>query len=678
MKFNLKSHYQPAGDQPKAIKSLLKGLDSGLEEQTLLGVTGSGKTFTIANIIENVQRPTLVLAHNKTLAAQLANEFRTFFPENAVQYFVSYYDYYQPEAYVPRSDTYIEKEAQINEEIDRLRHSTTQALLSRKDVIVVASVSCIYGLGSPNEYKNTVLQIKVGDVLERSELIRRLIGMYFERTNADVERGKFRVQGDVLEIMPMSGRFGGKEDDDKGSLLRIVMEGDKVMELFMLDPVTRRIKERLEDMWLFPAKHYVVGGESMEGALKSIEAELEERLAELKKEEKLLEYERLKRRTRYDLQMMRNLGYCSGIENYSRHFEGRLPGEPGDTLLSYFPEDFLLVIDESHVTIPQVRAMYNGDQARKQTLVDHGFRLPSAKDNRPLQFHEFEERVGQRIYVSATPGPYELERSEQIVEQIVRPTGLTDPETIILPVTETDQNPGQIDDLIPRIQETVGKGERVLVTTLTKKMAEDLTDFLKDLAIKVAYIHSDVDTLERIEILTELRKGTYDVVVGVNLLREGLDLPEVSLVAILDADKEGFLRSETSLIQTIGRAARHQDGKVLLYADRMTGSLERALKETDRRRKIQEDYNKKHGITPTSVKKSIGDIREIIGGGPTEEEKRSVLKVTEKATPKRIKELIKEKQKEMKLAAAELRFETAGQLRDDIAELEAELKSVKR
>lgn len=678
MSFKLHSKYQPAGDQPKAIEGLVKGLVSGLDHQTLLGVTGSGKTFTIANVIEQVQRPTLVLAHNKTLAAQLANEFRTFFPENAVQYFVSYYDYYQPEAYVPRSDTYIEKESQINEEIDRLRHSATQALLSRRDVIVVASVSCIYGLGSPNEYKNTVLQLKVGDVVDRNELIRRLIGMYFERTNADIARGKFRVQGDVLEIMPMSGRFGGMEQEEHASLLRVILEGNQVRELFMLDPLTRRVQEKLEDMWLFPAKHYVVGGEAMEGALKSIEAELEEQLKVFAKEGKLLEAERLKRRTRYDLQMMKNLGYCNGIENYSRHFDGRPPGAPADTLLSYFPKDFLLVIDESHVTLPQVRAMYNGDQARKQTLVDHGFRLPSAKDNRPLQFHEFEERVGQTIYVSATPTEYELQKSQQVVEQIVRPTGLIDPQTIVLPVTETDQNPGQIDDLIPRIQETIAKGERVLVTTLTKKMAEDLTEFLKDLAVKVQYIHSDVDTLERIEILTELRKGTYDVVVGVNLLREGLDLPEVSLVAVLDADKEGFLRSETSLIQTIGRAARHVDGKVLLYADVMTGSLTRALAETDRRRNIQKAYNEAHGITPQGIHKSIGDIRELIGEAPTESEIRSVLNIELKANPKALKEIIKEKEHEMKIAAAELRFETARILRDELVELTRELKEAKK
>ncbi len=678
MSFKLHSKYQPAGDQPKAIEGLVEGLVSGLDHQTLLGVTGSGKTFTIANVIEQVQRPTLVLAHNKTLAAQLANEFRTFFPENAVQYFVSYYDYYQPEAYVPRSDTYIEKESQINEEIDRLRHSATQALLSRRDVIVVASVSCIYGLGSPNEYKNTVLQLKVGDVVDRNELIRRLIGMYFERTNADIARGKFRVQGDVLEIMPMSGRFGGMEQEEHASLLRVILEGNQVRELFMLDPLTRRVQEKLEDMWLFPAKHYVVGGEAMEGALKSIELELEQQLKEFAKEGKLLESERLKRRTRYDLQMMKNLGYCNGIENYSRHFDGRPPGAPADTLLSYFPKDFLLVIDESHVTLPQVRAMYNGDQARKQTLVDHGFRLPSAKDNRPLQFHEFEEQVGQTIYVSATPTEYELQKSQQVVEQIVRPTGLIDPQTIVLPVTETDQNPGQIDDLIPRIQETIAKNERVLVTTLTKKMAEDLTEFLKDLAVKVQYIHSDVDTLERIEILTELRRGTYDVVVGVNLLREGLDLPEVSLVAVLDADKEGFLRSETSLIQTIGRAARHVDGKVLLYADVMTGSLTRALAETDRRRAIQTAYNTKHGITPQGIHKSIGDIRELIGEAPTESEIRSVLNIELKANPKALKEIIKEKEYEMKIAAAELRFETARILRDEIVELTRELKEAKK
>jgi len=680
MEFQLRAPYSPAGDQPGAIKGLVNGLQKGLNHQTLLGVTGSGKTFTVANVIQEVQRPTLVLAHNKTLAAQLCNEFREFFPENAVEYFVSYYDYYQPEAYMPRSDTYIEKEAQINEEIDRLRHAATQSLLSRRDVIIVASVSCIYGLGSPKEYKDTVLNLKEGQDVDRAGLIRQLISMYFERTNADIDRGKFRVQGDVLEVMPMS---------DKESLYRILLDGGKVQEIFALDPITRKIKDRLKDFWLFPAKHYVVGSDKVERALQSIERELTDRLAELEKEGKVLEYERLKRRTRYDIEMIRNIGYCNGIENYSRHFEGRKAGEPASTLISYFPEDFLLVIDESHVTVPQVRAMYNGDQARKKTLVDHGFRLPSAKDNRPLQFTEFEKQIGQTVFVSATPGEYEYDHSEQVVEQIVRPTGLVDPAVTIRPVTSGmvttpspslkrrgDENdyPGQVEDLIGRIQDRVEKEERCLVTTLTKKMAEDLAKYLEDEGVKVQYLHSGVLTIDRIDVLTKLRQGEYDVVVGVNLLREGLDLPEVSLVAILDADKEGFLRSETSLIQTIGRAARNVNGEVVLYADKMTGSITRALKETDRRRKIQVAYNKKHNITPKTIQKQIGDIREMFGHDPDEPDVSSVLAIELTAEPHEIKEVIKEKECEMKLAAANLMFETAALLRDQIAALQKELE----
>lgn len=666
MSYQLKSPFKPAGDQPKAIDELTEGINKGLKKQTLLGVTGSGKTFTMANVIKNTNKPTLVIAPNKTLAAQLCNEFREFFPDSAVEYFVSYYDYYQPEAYMPRTDTYIEKEAQINEEIDRLRHAATEALLTRKDVIIVASVSCIYSLGSPSEYEKTVMHLRVGDEVDRSDLVHRFVDMYFERTTGDVLRGKFRATGDVIEIMPASGAE---------IMFRLVLEDGKLAEVFALDPVTRKIKERLDDFWLFPAKHYVVGSDRVNTALDLIERELKDRLAELKATGNVLEYERLKRRTRYDIQMIKNLGYCSGIENYSRHFEGRAPGEPAWTLLSYFPKDFLTIIDESHVTVSQIRGMSAGDRARKETLIEHGFRLPSARDNRPLTYDEFEERVNQTVYISATPGDYEREVSDQIVEQIVRPTGLIDPEAIIQPVTETDEKRGQVDDLIPRIQERVENGERALITTLTKKMAEDLTEYLKGLGIKVQYLHSDVKTLDRIETLTKLRKGEYDVVVGVNLLREGLDLPEVSLVAILDADKEGFLRSETSLVQTIGRAARNVGGQVILYADNMTGSLKRALKETDRRRKIQIAYNEKHGITPQSVQKQIKDIRDMLGHDVDEPDVKDVLKIELTAEPDEIKKVIQEKEEEMKKAAANLMFETAAVLRDEIAALNDELQA---
>jgi excinuclease ABC subunit B len=712
MDFKLHSNWPPSGDQPKAIGQLAAGIEQGLKNQTLLGVTGSGKTFTIANVIQKVQKPTLVIAHNKTLAAQLCSEFRQFFPENAVEYFVSYYDYYQPEAYMPRTDTYIEKEAMINEEIDRLRHSATQAILSRRDVIIVASVSCIYSLGSPKEYEKTVWHAKVGDVVDRQDALRRLVDMYYERTNADLGRGQFRAHGDVIEIMPKS---------DKESVYRLVIEGQKLAEIFVLDPITRKINDRLQDLWLFPAKHYVTGAVETKTALKAIEDELAVRLAELEKEGKVLEHERLSRRTRYDLEMIRNIGYCNGIENYSRHFDGRKVGEPPFSLIEYFPKDFLTVIDESHVSVPQIGGMYAGDQARKSTLVEHGFRLPSAKDNRPLTFTEFEDRVGQTIFVSATPGDYERAKSSQIVEQIVRPTGLVDPETIIRPVTGTaavgvtrpggppavdeaseektgvgrGRTPeaavagrvtpaaaadhlGQVEDLIIRIKERIEKHERTLVTTLTKKMAEDLTGYLEELGVKVQYLHSDVDTLKRIEVLTDLRKGVFDVVVGVNLLREGLDLPEVSLVAILDADKEGFLRSETSLIQTIGRAARHLHGQVVLYADQLTGSIKRALKETDRRRKIQLDYNQAHHITPTTIIKEISDIRELLGDDEKASDVSDVLKIELIADPREIADVIKEKAKEMDLAAANLMFETAAVLRDEIVALQAELKLKKK
>ncbi len=682
MTFKLHSHYEPAGDQPKAIDQLCDGLEKGMKGQTLLGVTGSGKTFTMANVIERVQRPTLVIAHNKTLAAQLCSEFRSFFPENAVEYFVSYYDYYQPEAYMPRSDTYIEKEAQVNEEIDRLRHSATKSLLSRRDVIVVASVSCIYGLGSPDEYKDVVLELKVGQDIDRAAFLRQLVGMYYERTTTVVERGKFRALGDVVEVQPAS---------EKKSMYRVTMDGGKVHEIFLLDPLTRKIKDRLQNLWLFPNKHYVVGSDRVENALSRIRHELDERLEELDGQGKVLEHARLKQRTKYDIEMIKNLGYCNGIENYSRHFEGRKAGEPASTLLSYFPDDFLTVIDESHVTVSQVRAMYAGDQARKKTLIDHGFRLPSAADNRPLQFEEFEEQVGQTVYVSATPGNYEGDHSDQVVEQIVRPTGLVDPRIVIRPVTEGVKPGGakgidfvemlgveidaevpalgQVDDLIERVKVVIENKGRSLVTTLTKKMAEDLTQFLVEEGMKVQYLHSGVQTFERIEVLSKLREGVYDIVVGVNLLREGLDLPEVQLVAILDADKEGFLRSETSLVQTIGRAARNADGYVVLYADKMTGSMKRALVETKRRRDIQEAYNEEHGITPTTIVKKVDDIRDMISMPESTDD---VLDVELTASVAELDEAIFDKTDEMKKAAANLLFETAARLRDEIELLKKE------
>lgn len=664
MSFTLTSTYAPSGDQPSAITALTAGIERGERAQTLLGVTGSGKTFTIANVIQNVQRPTLVIAHNKTLAAQLCNEFRAFFPNNAVEYFVSYYDYYQPEAYIAHSDTYIEKESMVNEEIDRLRHAATQALLTRRDVIIVASVSCIYGLGSPEEYKKGYLHIQVGKG-ERAEIIHRLIEMQFTRTTADVIRGSFRVRGDVLELMPMNEEV----------LYRMTFEDDIPTSITLLDPVSRERKRTDQQAWVFPAKHYVVDKDRSAQALKDIRAELKLRLEQLDKEGKILEAERLSRRTRYDLEMIENIGFCNGIENYSRHFDGRAPGEPPYTLMDYFPEDFLTVIDESHVTIPQIGGMYEGDRARKENLIEHGFRLPSAKDNRPLKGEEFEQRVGQMIYVSATPGKHEAKVSTSVVEQIIRPTGLVDPEVTIRPITDPNGR-GQVDDLIEEVTARAQKGERSLVTTLTKKMAEDLTEFLKERGVKVQYLHSDVDTLERITILTDLRKGAYDCIVGVNLLREGLDLPEVTLVAILDADKEGFLRSETSLIQTIGRAARNVEGKVILYADGMTGSMERALKETERRREKQLAYNAEHGITPQTVRKNISDIRELLGADAEESSEsmaKRVLKLEMTAEPHEIAEVILDKERDMKAAARKLDFETAALLRDEISVLKKEL-----
>ena len=666
--FTLKTKYQPAGDQPKAISALLDGFKKGHEHQTLLGVTGSGKTFTVANVIEAVQKPTLVIAHNKTLAVQLAQEYREFFPDNAVHYFVSYYDYYQPEAYMPVTDTYIEKEAMINEEIDRLRHASTQALLTRRDVIIVASVSCIYGLGSPAEYEKVNLKLAVGSKFERRELIDRLIDLYFTRTNSDLTAGTFRALANVFEIMPVNEKI----------LYRLEMEGDKVSAISKVDPVSRVIISDERSFFLFPAKHFVTPEGERARAILDIKAELEEQLAFLRKEGKPLEAERLKRRTNYDLALIREVGYCNGIENYSRHFAGKGAGEPPETLLSYFPHkpegspDFLTVIDESHVTIPQLHGMYAGDQSRKETLVEHGFRLPSAKDNRPLKFAEFEKRVGQVLYTSATPGPYEKEKSAQIVEQVIRPTGLVDPELLIRPVSAKARYAGQIKDFIAEAETVIKRNGRVIATTLTKKMAEDLSLFLKEKGIKAEYLHSDIKTIERIEILTNFRKGQFDCLVGVNLLREGLDLPEVELIGILDADREGFLRSETSLIQIIGRAARNVLGKVILYADTLTGSIERAVGETSRRRAIQIAYNQKHNITPKTIIKKIHDITEELR---SEHDKTvaNLLALDRELFGGDLKKVIKEKERQMNDAVKVLDFETAALLRDEINALKLPL-----
>lgn len=661
MKFRLKSKYKPAGDQPRAIAALCSGLTSGARRQTLLGVTGSGKTFAVANVIAKVQHPTLVIAHNKTLAAQLCNEFREFFPNNAVEYFVSYYDYYQPEAYLPRTDTYIEKEAMINEEIDRLRHAATQALLTRKDVIIVASVSCIYGLGAPEAYRQVALHVAVGQTITRGDVLRSLVEMQYTRTNLDVQRSQFRLRGETLEIMPANQNL----------IYRVEFGGQTVREIIILDPTSRKIKEQAPDAWIFPARHFVTLRPELVRAAKAIRAELKERLAFFEKHGKLLEAERLDRRTRFDLELMEQTGICHGIENYSRHLSGRLPGEPPDTLLEYFPKDFLTVIDESHVTVPQISGMYAGDQRRKQSLIEYGFRLPSAADNRPLTFDEFEKRVGDVIFTTATPGPFEKKVSTAVAEMIVRPTGLIDPELILKPVTGP---PSQVDDLIVRLKDRVKAHERVMVTTLTKKMAEDLTEYLQGQGIGVRYLHSDIDTLDRIGILTDFRKGVFDVLVGVNLLREGLDLPEVTLVAILDADKEGFLRSETSLIQTIGRAARNVKGQVVLYADSMTGSMKRAIDETNRRRKIQIAYNIKHGITPKTIEKRIKDITEGMVRRKEEDMHAKVLALELAAESKGAETLIREKQQQMLEAANALQFELAAILRDEIKELRKKVK----
>ena len=654
MDFKIHSDYRPTGAQPEAINKLTDGILRGEREQTLLGVTGSGKTFTVANVIEKVQKPTLVLAHNKTLAAQLCSEFKAFFPENAVEFFVSYYDYYQPEAYIPHTDTYIEKDSAVNEEIDKLRHSATAALFERRDVIIVASVSCIYGLGDPIDYNELVISLRPGMVRDRDSILKKLVEIQYERNDINFVRGKFRVRGDVLEVFPA---------ESSDSAIRIEFFGDEIDRITEIDVVTGEIKGTRNHVAIYPASHYVTTKEKMEKAIGTIEAELAERVKYFKENDMLLEAQRIEQRTTYDIEMMREIGFCQGIENYSRHISGREPGSAPFTLMDYFPKDFLLVIDESHVTVPQVRAMFNGDQARKQSLVDYGFRLPSAFDNRPLNFNEFEGKINQVLYVSATPADYERSRSVQIAEQIIRPTGLLDPEIIVRPVK------GQVDDLVGEIHSQTEKGNRVLVTTLTKKMAEDLTDYLREMDIKVKYLHSDVKTIERMEIVKDLREGLFDVLVGINLLREGLDIPEVSLVAILDADKEGFLRSETSLIQTIGRAARNADGKVIMYADAITNSMERAITETNRRRKKQQEYNEQHNITPQSIKKNIRGVISALGEAP--DETIADVKISKKMDIHLQIEILTE---QMKLAASELRFEDAASIRDRIKLLQNKKK----
>ena len=651
-KFKIHSKFKPMGDQPKAIDSLAQGIEEGQEFQTLLGVTGSGKTYTMANIIERVQKPTIVLAHNKTLAAQLCSEFKEFFPDNIVEYFVSYYDYYQPEAYVASTDTFIEKDASINDEIDKLRHAATSALLERRDVIIVASVSCIYGLGNPEEYKKLTISLRPGMEKDRDEIIRKLIDIQYERNDIDFSRGTFRVRGDSLDIVPSSSSNNG---------IRIEFFGDEIDRIREFDVLTGKIIGDRKHVSITPASHFAASQETIDKAINVIEYELEERLKELTSQDKLVEAQRLRQRTNYDIEMIKEMGYCSGIENYSRILDGRAPGTPPQTLLDYFPDDYLMFIDESHVTLPQVRAMYAGDKSRKDNLVEYGFRLPSAYDNRPLQFKEFENKINQVIFVSATPGQYEVDHSTNIAEQIIRPTGLIDPEIEIRPVN------GQIDDLYESILETTKRGFRTLVTTLTKKMAEDLTKYLTDLGVKTTYMHSDIDTIERMEIIRDLRLGKYDVLVGINLLREGLDIPEVALVAILDADKEGFLRSETSMIQTIGRAARNAESKVVMYADSITGSMDRAIKETERRRKIQMDYNKEHGIIPKTIKK---DVRDVIGSIMVTEESETYEVDSTGLSEKEKAKLIKEYTAEMKDAAKNLQFERAAELRDMIKKLE--------
>lgn len=651
-KFVLHSEYKPTGDQPQAIKGLVEGFKQGNQFQTLLGVTGSGKTFTMANVIEQLNKPTLIIAHNKTLAAQLYGEFKEFFPENAVEYFVSYYDYYQPEAYVPSTDTYIEKDSSINDEIDKLRHSATMALMERKDVIIISSVSCIYGLGSPIDYKNMVISLRPGTIRDRDDIIHKLIEIQYDRNDMDFKRGTFRVRGENLEVFPASFT---------DSAIRIEFFDEEIERISEIDALTGQLKRTLEHVAIFPNSHYVVPPERLEGAIKDIEKELEEQIAFFKSEDKLIEAQRIAERTNFDMEMLRETGFCSGIENYSRHMAGLESGATPHTLMEYFGEDFLIIVDESHITIPQIRGMYNGDQSRKGTLVDYGFRLPSAKDNRPLKFDEFEGMIDQMMFVSATPNVYEQEHELKRVEQIIRPTGLLDPQIDVRPVE------GQIDDLISEINKEVENKSKVLVTTLTKRMAEDLTDYMKDVGIRVKYLHSDIDTLERTEIIRDMRLDVFDVLVGINLLREGLDIPEISLVAILDADKEGFLRSETSLIQTVGRAARNSEGRVIMYADTITESMDKAIYETNRRRQIQQQYNEEHGITPTTIKKAVRDLISI--SKEVDKKINDVEKDPESMDYKELKKLMEKDKKKMERAAADLDFETAIEMRDKLAEL---------
>lgn len=658
--FELVSEYAPTGDQPQAIEQLVQGFREGNQFQTLLGVTGSGKTFTMANVIQQLNKPTLILAHNKTLAAQLYGEFKEFFPNNAVEYFVSYYDYYQPEAYVPSSDTYIEKDSAINDEIDKLRHSATAALTERSDVIIVSSVSCIYGLGSPIDYQEMVISLRPGMIKDRDEVIRKLIDIQYTRSDMDFKRGTFRVRGDVVEIFPANAT---------DVAVRVEFFGDEVDRITEFDSLTGNAKTRLEHVAIFPASHYVVAPEKMERAIEAIEAELKERVAYFKREDKLIEAQRIAERTKFDIEMMRETGFCSGIENYSMHLTGLKPGQPPHTLLDYFPDDFLIIVDESHITIPQVRGMYAGDQSRKSTLVEYGFRLPSAKDNRPLNFDEFESHISQMLCVSATPNVYESEHELLRAEQVIRPTGLLDPEISVRPVE------GQIDDLISEVNKEVARGNKILITTLTKRMAEDLTDYMKELGIRVRYLHSDIDTLERTEIVRNLRLNVFDVLVGINLLREGLDIPEITLVAILDADKEGFLRSETSLIQTIGRAARNTEGHVIMYADTITDSMNRAITETNRRRAIQQAYNEAHGITPQTIKKAVRDLISI--SEAAEQSKDTFVKDAESMSYKELNTMIKKLTKQMNAAAVELDFEKAAQLRDKIFELKKHVREIR-
>lgn len=650
--FVLHSEYKPTGDQPQAIEGLVKGFKEGDQFQTLLGVTGSGKTFTMANIIEKLNKPTLIIAHNKTLAAQLYGEFKEFFPENAVEYFVSYYDYYQPEAYVPSSDTYIEKDSSINDEIDKLRHSATAALTERKDVIIVASVSCIYGLGSPIDYQNMTVSLRPGMMKDRDEVIKKLVEIQYARNDMDFKRGTFRVRGDVLEIFPVS---------ESDMAFRVEFFGDEVDRITQIDVLTGEIKAELEHMVVFPASHYVVDRDNMNRAIIGIENELEYRVKEFRSQDKLLEAQRISERTNFDIEMLRETGFCSGIENYSRHLSGLKPGQPPHTLLDYFPDDFIIMVDESHITIPQIRGMYAGDRSRKNTLVEYGFRLPSALDNRPLNFDEFESHINQMLFVSATPNVYEKEHELARVEQIIRPTGLLDPEITVKPVK------GQIDDLVWEIRKTLDAGNKVMINTLTKKMAEDLTNYLKEIGIRVRYLHSDIDTLERSEIIRDMRMDVFDVLVGINLLREGLDIPEIELVAILDADKEGFLRSEISLIQTIGRAARNADGRVIMYADIITDSMRNAIDETNRRRKIQAEYNEEHGITPQTIKKAVRDLISISKKVETSSD--DIVKDIESMSEKEIDKLVAKIKKQMHTAAAELNFELAAKLRDQLLEI---------